>query len=81
VFRITGTDDSITIEGWYLDDSHRVERIEAGDGRILLAGDVDRLVAAMAVFDAVPAGELTLPLGSVPVLAPVLAAAWQPAAA
>jgi len=81
VFRITGTDDSVTIEGWYLDDSHRVERIEGGDGRVLLAADVDRLVAAMAVFDAVPAGELTLPLGSVPVLAPALAAAWQPAAA
>ena len=81
VFRVTGSDDSVTIEGWYLDDSHRVERVEGGDGRVLLAADVDRLVAAMAVFNAVPAGELTPPLVSVPALAPVLAAAWQPAAA
>jgi Ca2+-binding RTX toxin-like protein len=79
VVSVTGTEGSVTIEGWYADAGRRIEEIEAGDGRVLLADDVDRLVAAMAVFDVTAAAELSVPLGSVPVLAPVIAAAWQPA--
>jgi Ca2+-binding RTX toxin-like protein len=81
VLSVTGGEGSVTIEGWFADASRRVEVIEAGDGRVLLADDVDRLVAAMAVFDLPDPGELSTPLGDVPVLAPVIAATWQPAAA
>ncbi|MBP1621456.1 MAG: hypothetical protein H6Q02_2223, partial [Acidobacteria bacterium] len=81
VLSITGTEDAVTVEGWYADEGRRVEQIEAGDGRILFAADVERLVAAMAVFDATDPADLSVPLGSVPVFAPVIAAAWQPAAA
>jgi Ca2+-binding RTX toxin-like protein len=79
VLSVAGAEGSVTIEGWYADAGRRVEQIIAGDGRVLLADDVDRLVAAMAVFDPVDATELALPLGSVPLLAPVIAATWQPA--
>jgi Ca2+-binding RTX toxin-like protein len=81
VLGVTGTEGSVAIEGWYADASRRVDEIVAGDGSVLLAGDVDRLVAAMAVFDVQDASEIVMPLGSVPVLAPVIAAAWQPAVA
>jgi hypothetical protein len=33
------------------------------------------------VFDLPDPGELSTPLGDIPVLAPVIAATWQPAAA
>jgi hypothetical protein len=79
VLRVIGSDDSVTIADWYLDEGHRVERIEGGDGRVLTAAGVDQLVAAMAVFDVVAGSEPTLPPGSLPVLTPVIAAAWQPA--
>jgi hypothetical protein len=81
VLRLTGAEGSVTVEGWYLDPGRRVEEIVAADGRVLLADDVDRLVTAMAVFDVREAVETATPLGSVPALAPLLAAAWQPAAA
>lgn len=80
VLSVAGGKGSVTIEGWYADASRRVEVIEAGDGRVLLADDVDRLVAAMAVFDLPGTGELSMPLRDIPALAPVLAATWQPAA-
>jgi len=78
VLRVIGSDDSVTIADWYLDEGHRVERIEGGDGRVLTAAGVDQLVAAMAVFDVAPGSGPTLPPGSLPPLAPVIAAAWQP---
>jgi Ca2+-binding RTX toxin-like protein len=81
VVSVTGTDGSVTIEGWYADAGRRVEEIVGSDGRVLFADDVDRLVAAMAVFDVTAVAELSVPLGSLPAVAPVIAAAWQPAAA
>nr|MCU0767513.1 putative Ig domain-containing protein [Gammaproteobacteria bacterium] len=69
---------SIAITGWYLDPTCRVERIEASDGRVLLAADVERLVSAMAAFRASGAGEAVTPLSALPPLAPVIAATWLP---
>jgi Ca2+-binding RTX toxin-like protein len=81
VLGVAGAAGSVTVEGWYADAGRRVEEIVAADGRVLRADDVDRLVAAMAVFDVQDAAEIRTPLGDVPALAPVIAAAWQPAAA
>ncbi len=74
---VTGSADSITIEGWYDDAARRVERFQAGDGKVLLDSQVDNLVAAMAAFAPPPAGETVLQAAYQDALAPKLAANWQ----
>jgi len=57
-----------------------VERIETGaDGRVLLRAQADTLVAAMAAFVPPVQGELHVPPAMMEALAPLIAAAWQPA--
>jgi Ca2+-binding RTX toxin-like protein len=70
---------SVTVAGWYADASRRIERIEADDGRALLASEVDRLVEAMATFGVTGGGEPLPSLTAAPQLAPVIAASWLPA--
>ncbi len=74
---VTGSTDSMTIEGWYDDAARRVERFQAGDGKVLLDSQVDNLVAAMAAFAPPPAGETVLQAAYQDALAPKLAANWQ----
>lgn len=74
---IIGTDDSSTINGWYLDDAHHVEQIETSDGHVLMDAQVDSLVSAMAGFAPPAAGETTLPAAYQEQLQPVISASWQ----
>ena len=74
---VTGSTDSMTIEGWYDDAAQRIERFQAGDGKVLLDSQVDNLVAAMAAFAPPPAGETVLQAAYQDALAPKLAANWQ----
>ena len=70
---------AVTIERWYSNPRHRVEHIGFADGAALTAGGVDRLVQAMATFNATGMGEAALPRGFQPVFDAVLAAALQAA--
>jgi Ca2+-binding RTX toxin-like protein len=79
VLRVLNDTGSVTIDGWYTDESRQIERIETADGLVLLAADVDRLVDAMSTFGGGGAGESLTALTAIPALAPVIAAAWQPA--
>ncbi len=77
----------VGLQGWtdrvsIVDDGFfgPVERIETGaDGRVLLSGQIDGLVAAMAAFAPPAQGELHVPPAVMETLTPLIAAAWQPA--
>jgi Ca2+-binding RTX toxin-like protein len=77
---LVGTDDQVRINGWMSGGpDFQVERIEtADDGRVLLEGQVQALVDAMAAFSPPAPGETSLPADVRQALEPVLAAAWLP---
>lgn len=73
-----GTTDKITINGWYSAGSPpRIEQFRTADGRVLLGGDVQNLVQAMATLTLPPAGQLTLPPNVAAILAPAWAKNWR----
>jgi Ca2+-binding RTX toxin-like protein len=49
---IEGTTDQITVQNWYTSTANRTERIQAGNGEVLLSSQVDQLIQAMAQFTA-----------------------------
>lgn len=74
---IIGTQDEITITGWYLSSRVRVEIFETAGGVTLLDSQVQTLVDAMASFAPPAAGQTTLPQNYQDALAPVIATNWQ----
>jgi Haemolysin-type calcium binding protein related domain len=74
-----GSNDQITIDDWYLGDAYELDEVHAS-GQVLLANQVDQLVAAMASFSA---GEPTslddLTTQQQSDLNTAIAAAWQAA--
>ncbi|HEY5626829.1 MAG TPA: hypothetical protein VIR79_02690, partial [Nitrospira sp.] len=45
-----GSTDAVVIDKWYSGTSNRTETIQAGNGQVLLSGQVDQLIQAMASF-------------------------------
>jgi len=77
VINIVGTDDSTTIQDWYLSAYNQVEQIALDDGSMLYNTQVQQLVDAMAAF-APPVGVgAIVPQDVQDQLAPMLAANWQ----
>ena len=74
---VMGSQDKTTVSNWYLGSAHRIERIEAGNGKTLLDSQVANLVNAMASFVPPAAGQITLPTTYQTDLNPVIAANWQ----
>lgn len=76
VIDVMGSEDRITIQGWYTNSAQQLDVIQAGDSS-LYANQVDTLVNAMAAFGA-PAGGLVdfAPLQR-EYLNAVIAANWQ----
>ena len=74
--RIVGTQDSVTIEGWYDGADNRLD-FELSDGRELAAEDVRALVDAMAAFTPPGAGETGFTPAQHAALDSILAANWQ----
>ncbi|NWB98375.1 RTX toxin, partial [Pseudomonas gingeri] len=80
VVDIIGTSDTQTIANWYVAPTNQVGQFQAGDGKVLLANQVDNLVSAMAAFVPPSAGQTsmsTLSANEQGTLAPVLAANWH----
>lgn len=73
---IIGTQDSVTIQGWYLGSAYHVEQITLADGNVLLDGQVQALVDAMAAFSPPPEGQSTLPQNYQSVLLGFIDASW-----
>ncbi len=78
---VIGTTDKAVIKNWYSGSAYHVERFESGDGMALADSQVQALVSAMAAFAPPALGQTSLPEALRDQLQPVLAAAWQPAAA
>jgi Ca2+-binding RTX toxin-like protein len=76
VIDVTGSQDSITVQNWYLNAGHKLDSIQAGSST-LYANAVDNLVNAMAAFGAPAGGELNLTQAQRDQLNVVIAANWQ----
>ncbi len=74
---VIGSEDALTVQGWYRSAAFRIEELHTADGRVLMADQVQRLVDAMAAFDPPAAGSTTLAPELLAELEPVLAAAWS----
>lgn len=73
------TGESLTMRGWYVDATRRVDTFVLADGKQLAEGRVDALVDAMAQFEMPAMGSNGMPADYLPALTPQLAAAWQAA--
>jgi Ca2+-binding RTX toxin-like protein len=80
VIAIIGTNDKMTVEGWYTAGKDQLDRIEVDDGDYLLTSDVQGLVTAMASITPPPLGQTDLTAPQQAQLAPALAASWHQAA-
>jgi hypothetical protein len=78
VISIIGTNDSMTVKGWYTAGNDQLNQIVSGDGDYLSGGDVQSLVAAMASLTPPPIGQTKLSTQQQQTLSPMLAAAWHP---
>lgn len=78
VVDVIGSDDQVTIQGWYTDSSQQLDEIRTSDA-VLQANMVDNLVSAMAAFGAPPAGDAQLTQDVRDQVDPVIAANWQAA--
>jgi Ca2+-binding RTX toxin-like protein len=76
---IIGTDDLVTVQGWYSSAVNKLDRIEIADGRYLGVSDVETLRSAMVAFNPPPIGQTALDTNVALALAPTLAASWHAA--
>lgn len=76
VIDVTGSEDSITIQGWYANSAQQLDVIQAG-GSSLYANQVDSLVNAVAAFGAPAGGEIELTSVQRDQLNTVIATNWQ----
>jgi Ca2+-binding RTX toxin-like protein len=74
---IIGTEDKISISGWFVGDAYHVDQCQLANGQKLLESQVNHLVNAMASFTPPAAGQTTLPQNVLDVLQPVIAASWK----
>jgi Ca2+-binding RTX toxin-like protein len=76
---LIGTADNVTVKDWYGAGaaSGRLDALQMGNGKQLLATQVDVLVNAMAAFAPPAAGQTTLPSNYQAMLNPVIAANWN----
>ncbi|MFJ4375085.1 calcium-binding protein [Pseudomonas japonica] len=80
---VIGTDDKVTISTWSFwgpgswEKAQHIEAFRTADGKVLLDGQVDQLVSAMAAFAPPAAGQLTLPDNYKAALDAVIASSWQ----
>lgn len=74
---VIGTDDSVTIDNWYVGSTYHIEQFKSGDGKALADTQVELLVQAMASFDPPPSGQTVLPQNCQEALVPVIVANWR----
>ena len=52
VLSTSGAADQVTVKDWYKNDGNKVETIQSGNGRQLLAGQINSLIQTMAQLQA-----------------------------
>lgn len=78
VIDLSGSDDQITVDSWFVDEAHQVDEIHV-DNALLLSSKVDGLISAMAGFDNPAAGNMDISSQIKDEIAPTIVAAWQAA--
>ncbi|MFT6926275.1 MAG: hypothetical protein ACJAZP_001885 [Psychromonas sp.] len=78
VIDLSGSDDQITVDSWFVDEAHQVDEIHVGNA-FLLNSKVDGLISAMAGFDNPAAGNMDISSQIKEEIAPTIVAAWQAA--
>jgi Ca2+-binding RTX toxin-like protein len=74
---VIGTDDKVTIAGWYDTPMLHIETIQLANGQKLFDSQVQNLVQAMASFAPPASGQTTLSTDYQNALEPVIASTWQ----
>ena len=74
---IIGRADSIKVQNWYSDETKRVDSFELAEGNVLLASEVQNLVAAMSAFTPPSMGQTSLTSAQHQVLDVVIATNWE----
>ncbi len=74
---VLGTDDGMTIEGWYSNKHKSIEEFQTSNGYELEDKQVQRLVQAMASFTPAPGSGGVLPTEMPDQLQATLAVAWE----
>ena len=74
---VIGTNDSVTVSGWFSDSANHVSILQTSDGHILADSAVQNLVTAMASMASPPIGQTTLTTQQHQQLDAVIAANWQ----
>ncbi|MBG9388551.1 calcium-binding protein [Caenimonas aquaedulcis] len=77
IVSIIGTNDKLTVPNWFAGTAYHVEQFVAGDGKVLLDGQVQHLVQAMAAYSPPPLGQLTLSPSVELALVPAFNADWH----
>jgi len=77
VVNVIGTDNAVTVSGWYEAAENRVSTITTADGYQLNGANVDFMVNAMAAMTPPPAGQTYLSDSERTALATVIAVGWQ----
>jgi Ca2+-binding RTX toxin-like protein len=77
VASVIGTSDQLVIENWYLGADNRVEQLKTASGAVLLEGQVQNLVNAMAAFAPPAPGVTALPASYASTLDGLIAANWR----
>lgn len=77
IMSIIGSQDQVTVQGWYADSNRKLDRISLSDGKYATAGDIEQLRSAMASFSPPPLGQMNLDPTIAQSLAPTLAANWH----
>lgn len=74
---VIGTQDSVTIDDWYLETANHVTTFVTADNMQLTDVQVENLVQAMSAFSPPPLGQTELTPDQHQQLDPILAANWQ----
>lgn len=74
---IIGRADSIKVQNWYSDEAKRVDSFELAAGNVLLASEVQNLVAAMSAFTPPSMGQTSLTSAQHQALDVVIATNWE----
>ena len=74
---IIGRADSIKVQNWYSDETKRVDSFELAEGNVLLASEVQNLVAAMSAFTPPSMGQTSLTSAQHQALDVVIATNWE----
>ncbi|MDA7746284.1 hypothetical protein N8878_03005 [Psychromonas sp.] len=80
VIDVSGSDDQITVDDWFVSDENQIDEIIVGDD-VLESTNVDSLISAMSAFDNPVSGTMVLSQDIKDQLAPTIVSAWTDNAA